>query len=233
MNPSLPLVLISGLLCSARLYAPHIAALWPFGPVTVADHRHDDGIVAVAARILAEAPPRFALVGLSYGGYIAFEMMRQAAERIEKLALLDTSARPDTPEQTAARYAFIEMAETGRLSEVVDTLAPRFVHANRCSEEMLMTTIKTMAAETGVEAFVQQQKVIISRPDSRLLLPSIRCPSLVLVGDGDEMTPPDLAREIAGGIPDARLQVVPDCGHLSTLDRPEAVNSALVEWLSA
>ena len=233
MTLSLPLVLVPGLLCSARLYVPQVASLWPLGPVTIADHRRDADIGAVAARILAAAPPRFALAGLSYGGYIAFEMMRQAADRIDKLALLDTSARPDTPEQTAARYAFIEMAETGRLSEVVDTLAPRFVHARRRGEEMLMTTIREMAEETGMEAFVRQEKGIISRPDSRPLLPAIRCPTLVLVGDGDEMTPPELAREIAGGIAGARLVMVPDCGHLSTIERPDAVNRALAEWLGA
>ena len=88
-----------------------------------------------------------------------------------------------------------------------------------------------MAAETGPEAFVRQQKAIMSRPDSRPLLATIRCPTLVLVGDGDELTPPELAKEIAGGISGAKLVVVPDCGHLSTLEKPEAVNAALAEWL--
>jgi pimeloyl-ACP methyl ester carboxylesterase len=231
MTQGLPLVLVPGLLCSARLYAPQIAALWPFGQVAVADHRRDDDIAAVAARILSAAPPRFALTGLSMGGYIAFAMLRQAPERIAKLALLDTSARPETPEQTAPRHALITMAESGRLDEVVDALAPRFVHQNRRNDTALMRVVRDMAADTGPEAFVRQERVIMSRPDSRPLLASIQCPTLVLVGDGDELTPPELAKEIAGGIAGARLVVVPDCGHLSTIERPDAVNAALAEWL--
>lgn len=233
MASSLPLVLVPGLLCSARLYAPQVAALWPRGPVMVADHRRDDDIGAVAARILANAPPRFALAGLSYGGYIAFALLRLAPERIERLALLDTSARPDTPEQMAAREKFIGMAEAGKLDEVVDILAPRFVHHDRQKDEALTATVREMAAETGPEAFVRQQKAIMSRGDSRLMLGRIHCPTLVLVGDGDELTPPELAQEIAGGVSGSRLVVVPHCGHLSTIERPEAVNAALSEWLGS
>lgn len=232
MTERLPLILVPGLMCSARLYAPQIAALWPHGPAMVADHRHDDDIAAVAKRILGQAPPRFALAGLSLGGYIAFAMLRQAPERIVRLALLDTSARPDTPEQTAARYAFITMAEQGRLDEVTDALTLRFLHRNRHKDAALVGLVRDMASDTGVEAFVRQERAIISRPDSRPLLASIRCPTLVLVGDGDELTPPELSKEIAAGIKGARLVIVPDCGHLSTLERPEAVNTALAEWLS-
>ncbi len=232
MAQPLPLLLVPGLLCSARLYAPQTTALWPYGPVTVADHRRDDDIKAVAARILETAPPRFALVGLSYGGYIAFEIMRQAAGRVEKLALLDTQARKDTPEQTAARYAFITMAEEGRLKDVVDTLYPRFVHKDRRGEKALRDIVDAMAAETGPEAFARQEKAIISRPDSRPHLAAIECPTLVLVGDADELTPPDLAQEMTDGIAGAKLVIVPDCGHLATVERPEAVNAALIEWLT-
>jgi pimeloyl-ACP methyl ester carboxylesterase len=227
----LPLVLVPGLLCSARLYAPQVTALWPFGPITVANHRCDDDMAAIAARILADAPPRFALAGLSMGGYIAFAMLRQAPERIAKLVLLDTSARPDLPEQTEGRKKFIAMAEAGKLSEVVDTLAPRFLHRHRRDDSALNRLIRDMAAETGVEGFVRQVTAIMKRPDSRPLLASIGCPTLVLVGDGDELTPPELSKEIAAGIPGARLAVVPHCGHLSTVEQPDAVNAALAEWL--
>ncbi len=233
MAQSLPLVLVPGLLCSARLYGRQIAALWPFGPVTVADHRRDGEIGAVARRILATAPPRFALAGLSYGGYIAFEMMRQAQERIVKLALLDTSARPDTSEQTSARKTQIAMAQGGRFGEIPAMVMPRFLHRNLQHDERMTGIVQQMATETGPEAFVLQLNAIISRPDSRRLLSSIRCPTLVLVGDGDEATPPELAKEIAGGIAGARFVIVPDCGHLSTVERPDAVNAALAEWLGA
>jgi pimeloyl-ACP methyl ester carboxylesterase len=231
MAVPLPLLLVPGLLCSARLYAPQVTALWPLGPVTVADHRRDADVAAIAARILANAPPRFALAGLSMGGYIAFAMLRQAPERIAKLALLDTSARPDMPEQSAGREKFIAMAEAGQLAEVVDTLAPRFLHRDRQNDATLNRVIRDMAADTGVEAFVRQQRAMITRPDSRPQLSSIACPTLVLVGEGDELTPPSLAQEIAAGIAGARLVTVPACGHLSTLEQPEAVNAALADWL--
>jgi len=229
----LPLILVPGLLCSARLFASQIAALWPFGQIAVADHRRDAEMSAIAARILADAPPRFAIAGLSMGGYIAFAMLRQAPQRIARLALLDTSARPDTAEQSAGREKFITMAQAGKLGDVVDTLTPRFLHRNRQNDESLKRVIQDMAAETGAEAFVRQQKAIMSRTDSRPLLATIRCPTLVMVGDSDELTPPDLAKEICAGISGARLVVVPDCGHLSTIERPDAVNAALAEWLSS
>jgi pimeloyl-ACP methyl ester carboxylesterase len=232
MAQSLPLVLVPGLLCSARLYAPQIPALWPFGQVAVADHRHDADMAAIAARILKDAPPRFALAGLSMGGYIAFAMMRLAPERIARLALLDTSARPDVPEQKAGREKFIAMAQTGKLADVVEALTPRFLHKSRHNDEALKRVVRDMAADTGPEAFVRQQKAIMSRPDSRPLLASIRCPTMILVGDGDELTPQELAKEIAGGIAGAKLVIVPGCGHLSTLEKPEPVNAALIEWLS-
>jgi pimeloyl-ACP methyl ester carboxylesterase len=233
MASALPLVLVPGLLCSARLYAAQTAALWPFGQVTIADHRRDADMAAIAKRVLANAPPRFALAGLSMGGYIALAMMRLAPERIEKLALLDTSARPDNPDQKAGREKFIKMAEDGKLDEIVETLIPKFVHRNRVNDEALTREVRAMAKDTGAEAFVRQTRAIMSRADSRLLLTSIRCPTLVLVGEGDELTPPELAREIASGINGATLTVVPDCGHLSTMEKPEAVNKALSEWLAA
>lgn len=232
MAQSLPLVLLPGLLCSARLYTSQVAALWPFGQVTIADHRCDADMAAIAKRILADAPPRFALAGLSMGGYIAFAMMCLAPERIAKLALLDTSARPDVPEQKAGREKLIAMAEAGKLAEVTDLLKLRFLHRNRQNDEALSRVLHDMAAETGAEGFVRQQKAIMSRADARPLLAAIRCPALVLVGEGDELTPSELSKEIAGGISGSKLVVVPDCGHLSTLEKPEAVNAALAEWLN-
>ena len=229
----LPIVLIPGLTCSARLYAEQIPALWHFGPVTIADHTRDDSMAAIARRILAAAPPRFALAGLSMGGYIAFEIMRQAAERVAKLALLDTGARGDTPEQTERRKVVIALANSGRYADVTDIAFPVYVHRNRHNDEALKRTVRTMAEETGPEAFLRQQRAIIGRPDSRPGLGAITCPTLVLVGEGDEATPPDLAREIAAGISGSRLVMIPDSGHLSTLERPQAVTAALVEWMNA
>ncbi len=233
MTSTLPLVLVPGLLCSARLYAPQVAALWPLGQVSVANHRRDADMAAIAARILAEAPPRFALAGLSMGGYIAFAMMRLAPERIAKLALLDTSARPDMPEQKAGREKLIGMAEEGKLADVVEMLAPRFLHRDRVNDDELRREIRAMAKDTGADAFVREMKAIMGRADSRPLLASIKCPTLVLVGEGDELTPPELSKEMAGGIAGATLNVLPGCGHLSTLEKPDAVNAALTGWLTA
>jgi pimeloyl-ACP methyl ester carboxylesterase len=227
----LPIVLVPGLTCTARLYTDQIPALWQFGPVTIANHTRDDSMAAIARGILATAPARFALAGLSMGGYIAFEIMRQAPERVAKLALLDTGARGDTLEQTERRKVVVALAKSGRYAEVPDIAFPVYVHRNRHGDAALKQIVKTMAAETGVTAFLRQQAAIIGRPDSRPGLAAIQCPTLVLVGDGDEATPPELSREIAAGVPGSRLVVIPDSGHLSTLERPEAVTGALVEWM--
>lgn len=231
MVEPLPTVLVPGLLCSPRLYADQIPVLWRHGPLTVADHTRDDSMAGIARRILASAPRRFALVGLSLGGYIAFEIMRQAAERVAKLALLDTSARSDTPDRTQQRHAEIALAESGRFAEVPRQRYPSLVHTSRADDEALRNLVLLMAEETGPETFVRHQSAIMSRPDSRPGLAAVRCPTLVLVGDGDELTPPEHAAEIADGIPGARLVTVPDCGHLSTLERPAQVTEILVEWL--
>jgi pimeloyl-ACP methyl ester carboxylesterase len=165
------------------------------------------------------------------GGYIAFAIMRLAPERIAKLALLDTSARPDQPEQKEGREKFIAMAQAQKLNDIVDTLTPRFLHREHPNYEGLKRIVRDMAADTGADAFVRQTKAIMGRADSRRLLSDIRCPTLVLVGGDDVLTPPELSKEIAAGISGAKLTIVPDCGHLSTLEQPEAVNAALSEWL--
>jgi pimeloyl-ACP methyl ester carboxylesterase len=226
-----PIVLIPGLLLTARFYGEQLPALWRFGPVPVADHTRGDSMATIAEQILATAPPRFALAGLSMGGYLAFEIMRREPQRVTRLALLDTSARPDTPEQTQSRRALMALAGAGRLDEVVDHLLPLFVHPDRLDDEPLCATVREMARATGADAFIREETAIIGRPDSRPDLAAIRCPTLVVVGDSDVLTPPDCAAEIASGIDGARLVTVADCGHLSPLERPEPVTRALVAWL--
>jgi pimeloyl-ACP methyl ester carboxylesterase len=224
-------MLVPGLNCSALLYTSQIPALWRFGPVTVADHTRDDNIAAIARRILAAAPPRFALAGLSMGGYIAFEIMRQAADRVVKLALLDTSARPEAPAQNERRMRAIGKVENGGFAAATDDSFYFFVHPDRHGDAALKDVVMRMGEETGVEAYLRQQRAIMTRADSRADLPSIACPTLVLVGAQDRGTTPEMAREIAAGITGSRLVEVPDCGHLSTIERPDAVNAALVEWI--
>jgi len=230
-SESLPVVLVPGLNCSARLYAEQIPALWQFGPVTVGDHRRDDSMAAIARRILADAPPRFALAGLSMGGYIAFEILRQAAARVAKLALLDTGAGAEVPERTAQRKPLIALAQQGRFAEITEDQFPLLVHRSRHGDTVLKAQVRAMNQETGPEAYCRQQHAIMGRPDSRPGFAAISCPTLVLVGDEDQLTPPALAHEMAGGIRGARLVVVPECGHLSTMERPQAVTQALLDWM--
>jgi len=228
-----PILLIPGLMCSPRLYEEQVPHLWRLGPVTIADHTRDDSMSAIARRILAAAPPRFALIGLSMGGYLSFEIMRQSPERVAKLALLDTSARPDTSEQSEARRAQIAATESGRLSEVLDAWFPRLVHPKHRADERVRKILYQMSEDVGAAGFVRQQLAIMGRPDSRPGLSAIRCPTLVLVGDSDELTPPDRAAEIANGIVGARLVTVPESGHASTVEQPEYVTRALLEFLQA
>jgi pimeloyl-ACP methyl ester carboxylesterase len=228
---ALPIVLVPGLLGSPRLFAEQIPELWRLGPVTVATHTRDDSMGAIAQRILASAPARFALAGLSMGGYICFEIARRAPRRIARLVLLDTSARSDAPEQSEQRRSQIELARAGRLGEVMDALFPRLVHARRWGDESLRRIVRAMMQEVGVEGFINQQTATMGRPDSRSGLTAIRCPTLVIVGDGDVLTPPDRAEEIASGIPGAHLSVIRDSGHLSTLEQPAAVTQSMVHFL--
>jgi pimeloyl-ACP methyl ester carboxylesterase len=227
-----PLLLIPGLLCSPALFSPQVAAWKESREVVVADHTRSDRMERIAADILADAPARFALAGLSMGGYIVMEIMRQAPERVSRVAFLDTSARPDPPERTADRRKLIEIARADGVRKVQGMLLPRLIHPARMGEKALVETVLGMAEHVGLDAFVRQQEAIIARPDSRPSLGAITVPALVLAGEQDLQTPPDIAREIAALTPGAKLVIVPDCGHLSTLERPEAVNAALREWLA-
>ncbi len=233
MTEPVATVLVPGLLTSPRLYAAQLPELWKFGPIMIADNTRDDTMSAIARRVLAAAPPRFALAGLSMGGHIAFEIMRQAPERVMKLALLDTTARADVPEQSELRRSQIALTQGGRFEEILGLLLPNLVHSARQNDTELTDVVHRMMQEVGPEGFIRQQNAIIRRADSRPTLAKIRCPTLVLVGDADTMTLPERSEEIANGIEAARLVVVPDCGHLSTLEQPEQVTEALVEWLRA
>ena len=231
MDNPMPILLVPGLACSPRIYAPVVPALWRFGPVTVANHIRDDNMGAIARKILAEAPPRFALAGHSMGGYIAFEIMRQAPERVAKLALINTQARPDTPEATTRRRGQIARAKAGEYRAVRDEMFPGLVHPSRRDDDGLRQLVHDMGDDVGPEAFVRQLTAIISRPDSRPALAWIKCPTLVLSGDEDNTIPNSLSVEMANGIPGARLAILPNCGHLPQPEQPQATADALVDWL--
>ena len=227
------LVLVPGLLCDERLWQPQAERLADLPDPIIANVIGDGSVSEMARSVLDAAPSaeRFALAGLSMGGYVALEVMRVAPERVARLALLDTSARADTPEQTSERRELIELAEKGRFEEVPRRLLPRVLHPDRLDDERLTSTVFGMADAVGPEAFVRQEEAIIGRPDSRETLSGIACPTLVLCGREDALTPLPLHEEMASLIPGSRLRVVEKCGHLSTLERPEAVTAALREWL--
>jgi pimeloyl-ACP methyl ester carboxylesterase len=233
MDNWMPILLVPGLVSSPRIFAPVLPALWRYGPVTIANHIRDDNMALIARRILAEAPPRFALAGHSMGGYIAFEIMRQAPERVAKLALINTQARPDTPEASARRRGMMARATSGEYRAVLDELFAGFVHPSRGGDAGLQQLVHDMGEDVGVDGFIRQQMAVISRPDSRPMLAGIRCPTLVLSGDEDRTIPNALSVEMANNIHNARLVILPDCGHLPQPEQPEATAKALVEWLSA
>ena len=227
-----PLVLVPGLLCDALMWQPQVAALAGVANCWIADHTGSDSMAGVAAAVLRQAPfERFAIAGLSMGGYVAFEALRQARQRILRLALLDTSARADTPEQSQRRREFIALAKRGRFMGVTDALLPMLVHPSRIGDIQLVATIRKMAASTGLESFIRQEQAIISRADSLPLLPDITCPTLVLCGRQDALTPVDRHEEMASTIPGATLEIIETCGHLSTLEQPAAVSACLQGWL--
>ncbi|MBE0626322.1 MAG: alpha/beta fold hydrolase [Burkholderiales bacterium] len=229
-----PLVLVPGLLCDAQLWRHQVDRLGDTADIWIADHTRSDTMAGVARDVLADAPfDSFALAGLSMGGYIALEIMRQAPQRVARLALLDTAAGADLPEQTKGRMELIALAESGKFSQVTAVLLPLFLHPVPLAESALAGIVESMAKNTGKDAFVRQERAIMSRADSLGLLSTIRCPTLVLCGRLDALTPPARHEKIAAGIEGARLEVLDDCGHLSTLEKPAQVNAALRRWLTA
>lgn len=225
------LVLVPGLVCTRALWAPQSAALADRARITVADHTRHDTVQAVAASILAAAPPQFALAGLSLGGYIAFEIMRQAPERITRLALLDTSAKPFDAAQRGDRLALVERARREGMSPIAERLLPAFIHPDRLNDTALVGDVRRMIMATSPDVFALQQNAIMTRPDSLPTLNAIRVPTLVLVGRDDQRTPVADHAEIVAGIGSATLTVVEHCGHLATMERPEAVSAAMAQWL--
>ena len=228
-----PLILLPGLLCDAALWAPQRAAGADVADCHVPDLTRDDTMAAMARRVLDEAPfERFALAGFSMGGYCALELMRQAPERVTRLALLDTSPHTDTPERREERLRFIELAQGDGFVPITRVMVPFLVHPDRVNDEPLVRVVREMGVHVGAAAYVRQQRAIMSRVDSVPLLGAIHCPTLVLCGAQDTRTVPadhdTMAREIRG----ARQVSIPDCGHMAPLERPEAVSAALRDWLT-
>lgn len=227
------LLLIPGLLNTGRVFASQVAALADRVDCVAAEPWHHDSIAAMAEAALAAAPARFALAGFSMGGYVAFEILRRAPERVERLALIDTQATPDSPESTARRRGLLEQSRLGRFHGVTPTLLPQLVHPAHLQRPEIVEPILAMAREIGAAGFVREQQAIMARPDSRPLLVEIEVPTVVVVGRQDQVTPVARAEEMAADIATSRLVVIEGCGHMAPLEQADQVTAALRRWLDA
>ena len=230
--PRPTLVLLPGLLNTRRVFEQQIEALSDIADCVVPELWHHDTIGAMAEATLTLAPPTFALLGFSMGGYVAFEVMRQAAERVERLALMDTQATPDSAESTKRRRALLDQTKIGRFHGVQRTLLPQLVHSRRINDAAISQPIFDMAQEIGADGFMNEQRAIIDRADSRHMLVDIDIPTVVIVGRQDQVTPLPRSEEMAADIANSRLVVLEECGHMSPLEKPAEVTAALRRWLS-
>lgn len=226
-----PIVLVCGQLLTAETWQPQIGAWAATHEVSVADHRHDDSIAGMAARLLADAPPRFDLVAHAMGGFVAFEVMRVASERVRRLALVATLASADGPAQTARRQGYIELVEQGRFEDVIEERIPILFPPERRGDAGLLGLARRMASDTGAKTFLRQQRAIMARIDSRPTLGAIAVPTLLLWGDADGITTRLQQDEMLGAIPAAELKVLPGVGHLPMREAPDRTTVLLADWL--
>lgn len=229
---SLPIVLITGQLLTDAVWRPLLDA-WGDREVIVADNRSDDTIDGLAQRLLDSAPPTFVLVGHAMGGFVAFEVMRRAPGRVAKLALISTLASADGPAQTARRQGYIDLVESGQFYQVVEERIPILFPEEKRSDERLLGIARQMAADTGAETFLAQQRAIMARIDSRPRLGEIAVPTLLIWGEKDGITSRAHHEEILAAIPGARLEVIAGAGHLPTVEAPEAVVPLLADFIDA
>ncbi len=228
-------ILLPGLASDAALWRDQIPALQAAGhAVHVADtHVRAATLTGMALTLLAEHDGPLVLAGTSMGGIVALEVFRQAPQRVAALALLGSSARPDTPQMIRLRSDAVALFERGRTDEVLRANIPFAFHPSRQRDEALLQAYFEMIARAGAAQLMRQNRALMARPDSRPLLRRLRCPLLVACGDTDALTPPECSREIAAAVPHARLEILADCGHLLTWEQPARVNALLLEWLAA
>ncbi|MBX3644079.1 MAG: alpha/beta fold hydrolase [Rubrivivax sp.] len=226
-----PITLLPGLACDAELWRDQMAALSPRYPVQVADvHMRFATLPQMAEALLAEQPGELLLCGASMGGMLALEVVRRAPRRVKALALLGSTARPDTPEQIRLRSDALVLFEQGRLREVLQ--ANLFFAFDPAHARALAPDYLAMVERAGAAQLMAQNRAVMARADQRPLLPHITCPTLVVVGRSDALTPPAHAQEMAAAIPGARLEVMDECGHMLTWEQPRRVNELLLDWLA-
>lgn len=231
--PSFTTVLLPGMACDVALWRDQLAALTPRYAPNVSDvHTRAGTLSAMAAALLADHPGELVLIGASMGGMIAIEAARQAPQRVRGLALLGSTARADTDELRALRTQAVAMFEAGEGDELLQANVWFVFHRASWDDQPLLDRYLAMVRRAGVPQLVRQNRAMMAAPDARHALPAIRCPALVVCGDGDSVTPPECSHEIAAAIPGARLALLPDCGHMLTMEKPREVNALLIEWLA-
>lgn len=227
----LPLVFLPGMMCDGRLFGPQIDALWPRVPIICAPVGLHDSMQALAAEVLAYAPPRFALAGLSMGGILAMELVRQAPGRVDRLALLDTNPLAELPEVQARRQPQIDRVLAGDLDGVMaGDMIPNYFAAGADSAALADLCL-AMARDLGPDVFANQSRALRDRPDQTATLRGYGGPTLVLCGEEDRLCPVERHQLMHDLIPGSRLEILPGAGHLPTLEQPLAVNAALSAWL--
>ncbi|MEO0436953.1 MAG: alpha/beta fold hydrolase [Pseudomonadota bacterium] len=230
-SPS-PVVLLPGMMCDQRLWSHQRYALAGHADVLCPIYASYASVASIAKDLLGRLPRYFSLAGLSMGGIIAFEIMRQAPERVLRLALLDTNYRAEAPARRALREQQIEQVQAGGLARVLrEELKPNYLARAHRTNSKLLDQVLAMGLDLGEEAFVAQSLALRDRRDSTSILESIQCPTLVLCGEEDSLCPIELHAHMAEQIVKARLIVVPECGHLSPMEQPAVVNRELEFWL--
>jgi pimeloyl-ACP methyl ester carboxylesterase len=224
-------VLLPGLLCDASVWSAQVAALKPHANVTVADFSQLDRLEDMARSALVLRPGPLVVIGHSMGARVALEMMRAAPERIARLALLDTGIHPVREGEEANRQILVDLAFNGGMGALADRWLPPMVHEARVHDRSLMEPLKATVMRATPEQHHRQIRALLNRPDPRAVLPTIRCPVLVMVGRQDRWSPPAQHQEIAALIPNAELVVIEDSGHMSTVEQPDRVSRALLRWL--
>ena len=231
-SPARPtLILVPGLLSDRLIWQYAGDAFASTHDVVVPVLDECDSIPAMAARLLSDGPTSFALAGHSLGGRIALEVVRQAAERVSALALLDTGVHPCSHGEPAHRQALLDIAITQGMRAVAEAWLPPMVHPARRSEPQFMEPLAAMVERRNPVTFRNQVTALLNRPDATAVLGSIRCPTLVSCGRQDEWSPPAQHETIAANISGARLVVIDDAGHMAPYERPEAVAAELRRWL--
>lgn len=233
-----PLVLVPGLMCDEAVWQHQLTALRTGREVQIARHGTSNTLGAMAGRILAGAAPRFALAGHSMGGRVALEVVARAPDRVTRLALLDTGyqslSEGDAGErEKAGRYRLLDMARRDGMAAMAREWSRGMVHPARLDDASLMDAIHAMIVRAGIAQFEAQISALLARPDRTTLLKEIAVPTLLLCGADDSWSPLARHHDMAGLIKGSRLVAVPECGHMSTMERPEVITSALMSWLDS